>query len=106
MRKMLLIAVLASASAHAEFKDGNKLLSDMTGVTINQMNAIGYVMGVADTLAGITHCSPSTVTAGQMHDMVKQYLETSPSMRHFSADSLINRVLSNAWPCAKKGQAL
>ena len=106
MRKMLLIAVLASASAHAEFKDGNKLLSEMNSSHGNQMNAIGYVTGVADTLSGVTYCGPSTITAGQVYDMVKQYLEAAPSMRHFSADSLINRVLSNAWPCAKKGQAL
>ena len=106
MKRLIAIALLTSASAHAEFKDGNKLLSEMNSSHGNQMTAIGYVMGVADALSGITYCGPSTMTAGQAYDMVKQYLEAYPAVRHFSADSLVSRVLGSAWPCAKKGQNL
>ena len=106
MKKLLLAAALVCTGAHAEFKDGNKLLSEMNGSHGNQMSAIGYVVGVADALMGITFCGPSTVTAGQLHDMVKQYLEQYPADRHNSADRIINHVLKSAWPCAKKGQVL
>ena len=106
MKKLLLIVAFVCTGAHAEFKDGNKLLSEMTGSQMNQMNAIGYVAGVADALMGITFCGPSTITVGQVHDMIKQYLEQFPADRHNSADRIINHVLKSAWPCAKKGQAL
>lgn len=106
MKRLIAIALLASASAHAEFKDGNMLLADMNSTPINQMNALGYVTGVADALMRITYCPPSNINAGQVYDMAKQYLEAYPTLRSFAADSLINRVLSNAWPCAKKGQNL
>jgi hypothetical protein len=36
-RKLFLISLLASLSAPAEFKDGNKLLSEMRGTTMEQI---------------------------------------------------------------------
>ena len=104
MKKLIGTMILcASFSSHAEFKDGNKLLAEMTGSHGNQMHALGYVVGVADALTDITFCAPATITAGQVHDMVKQYLEAYPANRHNSADRIVNRVLSNAWPCKKGG---
>lgn len=105
MKKLLLLAVMTCGAAHAEFKDGNKLYSDLTGTTAQQMVGMGYVMGVADALSNVTVCAPPNVTAGQVTDMVRLYLEEQPQLRHFMADSLVNRVLSKAWPC-KKGQSL
>ena len=105
-RLLILVACSVSLASHAEFKDGNKLLADMTGNHSTQMNAIGYVTGVADALAGVTFCGPATVTAGQIYDMTKQYLELYPANRHNTADRIINHVLKSAWPCAQRGQAL
>ena len=102
MKQLLLTLALLSGAAHAEFKDGNKLLSDMTGSHGTQMLALGYVMGVADALNGATHCMPTNVSAGQLHDMTKKYLEDNPVVRHFSADAVIHRMLANLWPCDKK----
>jgi hypothetical protein len=106
MKKLLLIAALVCTSAHAEFKTGNKLLEDMTSSSMNQMNALGYVTGVADALMGITFCMPSNVNAGQVHDMVKLYLEQNPANRHNTADRIVNHVLKTVWPCAQRGQNL
>ena len=106
MKKLLLAAALVCTGAHAEFKDGNRLLSEMNGSHTNQMNALGYVVGVADAIMWVTFCPPATISAGQVHDMTKQYLEQYPADRHNSADRIINHVLKSAWPCAKKGQAL
>jgi hypothetical protein len=103
VKKAIIIAALLCGTAHAEFKDGNKLYSQMTGNTSEELHAVGYVMGVSDAYHGVLHCAPSTVTAGQVTDMVKQHFVANPSTRHYSADTIIGHVLSKAWPCAKKG---
>jgi len=103
MKKAIIIAALLCGTAHAEFKAGNKLYSQMTGTTNEEFNALGYVTGVFDALSGVTHCSPATVSAGQIYDMSKQHLAINPATRHFSADAIISYVLAKQWPCAKKG---
>ena len=108
IKNLILIVLLACGSAHAEFKDGNKLYDQMTnGNNSDWFNAIGYITGVADTGRGTLNCPPANVTAGQVFDMVKQQMESIPGARHLSADSIVNYVLSKNWPCqAKKGNAL
>ena len=105
--KFALITLLATASfaAQAEFKTGNKLYQQITGNHGEYMNAIGYVTGVADALNGAIACPPESVTAGQLMDMTKLYLENYPSTRHLSADAIISRIMSVTWPC-KKGPSL
>jgi hypothetical protein len=109
MKKLALTlsAIAAIGSAQAEFADGNKLLKDMTGEFGERMHAIGYVTGVFDTGKGILHCAPANVTAGQINDMVKNYLENMPAERHFTGDIIVSKVLKAVWPCAaKKGSNL
>jgi len=106
MKKFLLIALLVSANAHAEFKDGNKMLAQMNGDFGARMLIMGYVTGVVDALSSVTICAPINLTAGQSVDMVKLYLENNPAIRHFSGDTIINKVMSTMWPCQKKGSSL
>lgn len=107
MKKVLMSAVLlACASTHAEFRSGNKLLSQMNGTQSEQMVSLGYVMGVADALYGATTCPPENMTAGQAYDMVKKYLEDNPAVRHLAGDAIVNRVLSSVWPCARRGNGV
>ena len=101
--RALILAVFCGA-AHAEFIDGNKLLSDMNGSHGHQMSALGYVMGVADTQQGVSVCAPPSVTSGQMRDMVFNYLTNTPAVRHFSGDSIVTHVLKSTWPCARPGR--
>lgn len=105
VKSIAAMSLVICATAHAEFKDGNKLLSDMNNNHSTQMNAIGYVTGVADTLSGVTFCAPPSITAGQIYDMTKQYLEQNPANRHNSADRIIGLILRVTWPCSR-GQAL
>jgi len=100
--KLFLLTLVFCAPAHAEFIDGNKLLADMNGSQMRQMAAVGYVMGVADALTNVTICMPPTVTAGQIHDMVKHHLEANPQTRHLSGDSLVSFVLTRVWPCRQQ----
>lgn len=108
----ILIALSISfGAAHAEFWDGNRLLQRLESSSMyDQGTAIGYIMGVADALFGVTQCAPSNVTAGQIQDMVRNYLVNVPAERHNTADIIVSRVLRNSWPCAdrqqRRGQAL
>lgn len=93
----------AMSTAHAQYADGNKLLSDIeSDSVVREMVALGYVMGVADTGWWILHCVPGRVQAGQVRDMVKNYLRANPEERHKAADILVTRVLNNTWPCPKR----
>lgn len=107
MNKKALILSLFCTAAQAEFQDGNKLLSMLKDSGyFNQGYAMGYIAGIADMGVGFVHCAPPNVTAGQMNDMVKNYLENTPAERHLTGDIVVNRVLKAVWPCPKKGNAL
>lgn len=102
MKRGILILSLLCGSAHAEFWDGNKLHNHLTGNSAEQLLGLGYVMGVADTLHNATFCPPPNINAGQVRDMVANYLANVPADRHLTADSLINKVLKGVWPCAQR----
>ena len=108
--KRLLLAISATVCLSVQagsFWDGNKLHNKLRGDIGDQMQALGYIMGVADAGESVSICEPNNVTAGQMHDIMKNYLESAPAVRHLAADSLITVVLGRVWPCEKKrGNAL
>ena len=57
MRKAIILALALAGSAHAEFVDGNKLLSQIKDSGyFSQGHALGYIAGVADTGLGVIHC--------------------------------------------------
>jgi hypothetical protein len=103
----LIIALLLAAPASpakAEFFTGNDLLAKMNGNTSDQLQAIGFVQGVFDVYVHVTICPPNNVTAGQLVDMIKNYLTNIPATRHKTAESLINEALSKVWPCQQRRQ--
>lgn len=104
MKTAILAALLAACiPAQASFKTGNQLHAELMGTTMEKMLTVGYITGVADALENLTICLPPRITAGQVVDVSKQYLEANPAIRHLSADVLVAYVLSTTWPCAKKG---
>ena len=104
MKAIIATLALACCSAHAEFRDGNRLLAELnSGSPVQEALAVGYIMGVADVGYGTNHCAPGSVTAGQMRDMVKNWLTEHPQYRHFMGDAIVGGVLKNTWPCPKKG---
>lgn len=107
MKNLLIFAALVCGAAQAEFMDGNKLLADMqSGHIDDRMFALGYIAGVADAGRGTHSCPQPNVTIGQMRDAVRQHLEITPTLRHYTADVIVNHVLGKAWPCAKRGTTL
>lgn len=107
MKYTALILAICCTTAQAEFMDGNKLLGNLKDSSyFGQGYGLGYIAGIADMGLGVIHCAPSNVTAGQLNDMLKNYLENTPAERHQSGDVIVNRVLKSMWPCAKRGNAL
>jgi hypothetical protein len=103
MKKLLLVVALCATTAHAEFRTGNKLLSEINSeVPFTNGLALGYLMGVADAGYGTNHCPPQEVTSGQIQDMVRKSLVDTPAVRHVAADAIIYYVLKSVWPCANK----
>ena len=104
MRRLILIAAMAATTtAHAEFRTGNRLLNEINSDSpfANGL-ALGYIMAATDAGYGTNHCPPQEVTSGQIQDMVKKTLTDAPAVRHIAADALIYYVLKTAWPCANK----
>lgn len=92
--------IALSFSAQAEFWDGNILLERLTSTsTYERGTAMGYVMGVHDTMQGVNHCPASNVQAGQVREMVLNYLNNVPAQRHKTADTIVLQVLRGAFPC-------
>ncbi len=103
MKHLFLCIALAAGSANAYFKDGNRLLSELKNNSETQIYpaiSMGYISGVADALMGITYCPPENITVGQVRDMVRNYLENTPAVRHLPASQIISHVLKTVWPCA------
>lgn len=105
MKKLVLCVALCATSAYAEFWDGNQLLERLnSSSTVARATALGYIMGVSDTMQGANHCPPENVTAGQLQDMVTNYLNNVPAQRHKTADTLVLLVLRGAFPCANSNR--
>ena len=108
---VVLAAMLVSGPALGYFMSGNDLLDRCRLVDIGDYEGgvgfgfcLGYTLGIVDVMIGqeihgSQLCSPDNVEGGQLRDIVVQYLEENPAERHFSAESLVAKVLSEAFPC-------
>jgi hypothetical protein len=63
--------------------------------------AMGYIVGVADAAsAEHLYCIPlDGAAAGQVRDVVLNYLAEKPEARHYQAAPLVRTALATAWPC-------
>jgi hypothetical protein len=104
-----LVALAVSGPAWADILDGNilhKVCADEDN-PINQGICLGFSVGVFDALddldeipGGFKFCPPSTsITGGQVSDIVTLWLANNPQYRHKNADSLVAAALSEAFPC-------
>ena len=108
----LALGVLVSGPARAAMT-GNDLLSYCKRSGLFDAGiCLGYIGGAWNTMQGyssykkIPHslriCSPEKVTIKQVKDVVVQYLEQNPNLRHVSGGLTIKFALQAAWPCPKK----
>lgn len=103
MKKLIASLLFVPIMAHAEFFSGNDLLEKLQSADVlSRVQALGYIQGVADAAQNALSCVPNGVTAGQLNDMVKNYLQNVPANRNKSADSIIVYILRQTWPCANR----
>jgi hypothetical protein len=96
-----------SLPVSAAFVDGNELYKDITSNDpIDNMHALGYISGVADTGHEVFFCIPSNVTLRQIVDMTEIELRNNPSIRNYTADGILIAILKKRWPCANKGKTI
>ena len=112
---MVVLCLLPELAVGGLFYNGNKLYSGLgycqelqgtrlsgqasVGKAYSCERAIGYVMGVSDSLNGTNACQPTGLNSDQLRDVMHQWLEDNPVKRHESAAVLIQQALLEAWPC-------
>src|SRR5262249_11188381 len=109
--RVLLFAVGLSAcvcswgnAAYAFFRSGNDLLQTCQNQS-TYLICLGYVEGVVDdwdeyrTANRKATCIPVGVAAKQVADIVVNYLNAHPEVRHWEAPLLIVLAVSQAWSC-------
>jgi hypothetical protein len=104
MKKIIaatLIMLSSTAYAAGEFDTGTSLLNSMNGNESNRSFAMGYVIGVHDSVSGIVICTPDNVTKGQVRDFVKIYLQNNTSKLSNEASELVITALKQVWPCRR-----
>ena len=96
-----LLTLSMYAPVHAEFMTGRTLLARMNGDATDRANAVGYIIGVADSLMGDVSCPPHGLTSGQLAKKVQDVLEANPGKLMASADVFVHAVMLS-WPCSRK----
>jgi len=95
----LAVGLFFASPAQAQFHSGNDLLEMLRDERpVRKMQGLGYIQGVSDVAAGTLACPPG-VSGGQLMDLIKQFLEAAPAVRHLSAASIVVHVLKETWPC-------
>ena len=103
MKKFLASLLMIPAMASAEFTSGNDLYKDLrSDKLVDNIYALGYIAGVADAGQSGSHCIPTSVSLGQLQDMVIDYLRKNAEIRNLSADVLVSLMLIERWPCKNK----
>ena len=103
MKNFLISLLLVCSTAQAQYQSGNNLHADMNAASIGvRMFAFGYVIGVVDTVIGKQLCIPRDVTQGQLEEVVKNFLDTKPQVRHLPADVIVIIALDQYWACKER----
>ena len=109
MRKLLAILLFLPLTAKADFWTGNDLYNKLSSSeVIERVNAIGYVVGIYDAGVNSVFC-PKTeqgITAGQIRDMVHNWLSYNPQRRHEPAERLVFQIYKQNWPCPVRGSRI
>jgi hypothetical protein len=104
MKKLIAAMLFVPMLAHANgFVSGNDLLRRMDSQeTFDRLYALGFVLGVHDTLGGEVICAPQGATAGQLRDVVRKHLTNNPETRDLGAATIVMVSLAVTYPCSKK----
>jgi len=120
IQRLLLVTVIlvtAISNANAGFSTGEKLLKFCTADKNGPQGVCsGYIIGVVDSQQtdntidgkdeyvnkhlGYRWCLHKKITQGEVMDPVIAWLKVNPKKRHFTATSLVSKVLQESFPCA------
>ena len=120
-RKLLLpsLAILAGliapaliSPAHAYFLDGDELMNhcsaNIPDERFDPAICVTYIMGAYDgfmfqrLIRNQPRCTPRTLTAGQLREVVVEYLLANPDNRGMDASALVWNAIIAEWPdCGK-----
>lgn len=104
MRRWLIVLLLVSGGARAEFNSGNQLYGEMLSrEPVARASAQGYLMGAFDATQHAQHCAPGTVTLRQVWDIALRMLKAVPAQRHEPANLILLAAFRAVWPCAPRG---
>lgn len=103
---LTVILMCLPLAALADFRSGNGLLEDCQtpeGMP-SRLVCSSYILTIVDVLryddvVGIRSCVPTQATTQQVTDVVTQYLQQHPELRHYGAVALVARALSESFPC-------
>src|SRR6266404_7175509 len=94
-----------SRQATADFIDGNQLYQYCTTQDeVAQAACLSYIDGTVDqmgwtrTRLKLTRGLPQRVTGIQLRDVALQWLTANPKYRAYSAVSLVDLAINQAWP--------
>jgi hypothetical protein len=103
MKALLASLMFVCTSVSAQYQSGNDLHKDLNDSSAqSKMYALGYIVGVTDSVLDIAVCIPAGVTQGQLQDVMKNYLHANPQNRDVAAHILVIAALAQHWPCANR----
>jgi len=111
MKKWVILLVFWAWPAHAQiFKSGNDIYSLCTSDSPSDNRVcLHYILGVTDAFSEINaardnplFCIRPTMTARQIHDVVKNFLDERPADRDAGAPALVLEAIQQAFPCPAK----
>lgn len=107
----LLCSKVAIAQTYTSFTTGNSLFDQCSATSsIAKEYCLGYIVGIADalsdvnsdggTIQGARACPPKrNLSQGQVRDVVVQWLQRNPAIRHKGASGLVATAIAEAFPC-------
>lgn len=106
---IVFLVAFFSCSAHGgTYESGNSLLELLTAEpgSAELALAYGYVIGVTDAYRNDLKqenpfCPPPLVTKQQVVDIVTSWLKSNPTLRHYTAPSIVAGALSLSFPCGE-----
>ncbi|MDM0110274.1 Rap1a/Tai family immunity protein [Variovorax sp. J22R24] len=114
MKSFVLVVALALAGSNAAavLFDGNELLRRLQSSSpVDRAAAVGYVASISDTNEAffvtnavgpfLCFAIPAGVTADQLGDIARTWLEKNPAVRGENAISLVSRAFAESYPCKK-----
>ncbi len=100
MKKILFCSlfVFSNFVFSSAYVNGNEIYSKLnSNVIADNTFAWGYIMAVADSR--FVNCKMTYITARQIVDSVKKFLDENPNQRQYTASSIVEFVIMKDYNC-------